>query len=133
MDETDAIVEASCNRIRPIMMTTVTTLTGLLPLVVPLPTFTQGFFAWLQGAGRIEWAMGAGSELYRGLGAVVLGGLTISTVFTLVLTPVGFSLALDLKRGFLHLLGYRSSEDLKAPPPRPHPELAPEREHALGS
>ena len=37
---------------------------------------------------------GAGSELYRGLGAVVLGGLLISTVFTLLLTPVLFSLLL---------------------------------------
>ena len=31
---------------------------------------------------------GAGSELYRGLGAVVVGGLVVSTIFTLILVPV---------------------------------------------
>jgi HAE1 family hydrophobic/amphiphilic exporter-1 len=40
---------------------------------------------------------GAGSELYRGLGSVVLGGLVVSTIFTLVLVPTLFSLALDAK------------------------------------
>ncbi|MGH7890110.1 MAG: efflux RND transporter permease subunit, partial [Thermodesulfobacteriota bacterium] len=40
---------------------------------------------------------GSGSELYRGLGSVVLGGLLVSTVFTLFLVPAVFSLAFDLK------------------------------------
>jgi HAE1 family hydrophobic/amphiphilic exporter-1 len=39
---------------------------------------------------------GAGSEFYRGLGSVVVGGLLISTVFTIFLIPALFSLALDL-------------------------------------
>ena len=47
--------------------TTMTTVLGLLPLVL-FP--------------------GAGSELYRGLGAVLLGGLLVSTVVTLVLVPL---------------------------------------------
>jgi HAE1 family hydrophobic/amphiphilic exporter-1 len=63
----EAILEAVAGRIRPIFMTTMTTLLGLLPLVL-IP--------------------GAGSELYRGLGAVLLGGLLVSTVVTLVLVPV---------------------------------------------
>jgi HAE1 family hydrophobic/amphiphilic exporter-1 len=67
----EAILESVRTRIRPIFMTTTTTVFGLIPLVL-FP--------------------GAGSELYRGLGAVVLGGLLISTVFTLLLTPVLFSL-----------------------------------------
>jgi HAE1 family hydrophobic/amphiphilic exporter-1 len=41
---------------------------------------------------------GAGSELYRGLGAVVLGGLLVSTFFTLILVPTLFSLMIDLRR-----------------------------------
>jgi HAE1 family hydrophobic/amphiphilic exporter-1 len=69
----EAILESVRTRIRPIFMTTTTTVFGLIPLVL-FP--------------------GAGSELYRGLGAVVLGGLLISTVFTLLLTPVLFSLLL---------------------------------------
>lgn len=71
----DAILESVRTRIRPIFMTTTTTVFGLLPLVL-MP--------------------GSGSELYRGLGAVVLGGLVVSTVFTLVLVPTLFSLMLDL-------------------------------------
>ncbi|NCA10801.1 efflux RND transporter permease subunit [bacterium] len=64
---TDAILEAVRSRIRPIFMTTLTTVLGLLPLVL-FP--------------------GAGSELYRGLGAVLLGGMLVSTLVTLVLVPL---------------------------------------------
>jgi HAE1 family hydrophobic/amphiphilic exporter-1 len=76
MPHRQAILESVRNRIRPICMTTATTVCGLSPLV---------FFP------------GAGSELYRGLGAVVLGGLVVSTVFTLLLVPTLFSLMMDLK------------------------------------
>ena len=38
---------------------------------------------------------GSGSELYRGLGSVVLGGLLVSTIFTILLTPLLLSLVLD--------------------------------------
>ncbi|HLU47521.1 MAG TPA: efflux RND transporter permease subunit, partial [Planctomycetota bacterium] len=62
----DAILGAVETRLRPIFMTTATSVFGMLPLVV---------------------SPGAGSELYRGLGSVVLGGLVVSTVFTLVLIP----------------------------------------------
>ncbi len=62
----DAIVEATRNRIRPIFMSTLTSVFGMLPLVL-LP--------------------GAGSELYRGLGSVVVGGLSLSALFTLVVIP----------------------------------------------
>ena len=70
----ESILQAISTRIRPIFMTTTTTVFGLAPLVL-FP--------------------GAGSELYRGLGSVVLGGLLVSTIFTLVLVPTLFSLALE--------------------------------------
>ncbi len=73
----EAICESVRTRLRPIFMTTLTSLFGMLPLVV-FP--------------------GEGSELYRGLGAVVLGGLACSTVFTLFLVPMLFSLVLDMQR-----------------------------------
>ncbi len=76
MDPREAIPASVHTRIRPIFMTTMTTVLGLLPLVV-FP--------------------GAGSELYRGLGSVVLGGLLVSTVFTLVLVPTVFVLAMDVR------------------------------------
>jgi HAE1 family hydrophobic/amphiphilic exporter-1 len=75
MDPHRAVLASVRTRIRPIFMTTITTVFGLLPLVV-FP--------------------GAGSELYRGLGSVVLGGLLVSTIFTLVLVPAMFSLMMDL-------------------------------------
>jgi HAE1 family hydrophobic/amphiphilic exporter-1 len=40
---------------------------------------------------------GPGSEIYRGLGSVVVGGLAVSTVFTLLLVPAVFSLAMDAR------------------------------------
>jgi HAE1 family hydrophobic/amphiphilic exporter-1 len=66
MDADAAILEATRNRIRPIFMSTLTSVMGMLPLVV-FP--------------------GAGSELYRGLGSVVVGGLSMSAVLTLMLVP----------------------------------------------
>jgi HAE1 family hydrophobic/amphiphilic exporter-1 len=41
---------------------------------------------------------GADSELYRGLGSAVLGGLTLSTIVPLLLVPVVYSLGLDAQR-----------------------------------
>ncbi len=72
----EAVPESVRIRIRPIFITTTTTVLGLLPLVL-FP--------------------GAGSELYRGLGAVVLGGLVLSTAFTLFLVPAVFILTMDMK------------------------------------
>ena len=66
MSVDEAIIEATRNRIRPIFMSTLTSLFGLVPLVV-FP--------------------GAGSELYRGIGTVVFGGLALSTVATLFIVP----------------------------------------------
>jgi HAE1 family hydrophobic/amphiphilic exporter-1 len=73
----EAISESVKIRVRPIMMTTMTTLFGLLPLVI---------------------SSGAGSELYRGIGSVVLGGLLVSTVFTLIVIPALFTLVVDAQR-----------------------------------
>ncbi|MEO1482419.1 MAG: efflux RND transporter permease subunit [Myxococcota bacterium] len=67
----DAVAGAVEGRVRPIFMSALTSLAGLLPLVL-FP--------------------GAGSELYRGIGAVVLGGLALSTVLTLFVVPALFVL-----------------------------------------
>ena len=76
LSATDAILASIRTRVRPIFMTTITTVLGLLPLVL-FP--------------------GAGSELYRGLGSGVLGGLVVSTIFTLILVPTMFSLAIEVR------------------------------------
>ncbi len=46
-------------------------------------------------------APGSGSELYRGIGSVVIGGLLLSTVFTLILVPAMLSLFLEVKAAML--------------------------------
>jgi HAE1 family hydrophobic/amphiphilic exporter-1 len=48
---------------------------------------------------------GAGSELYRGLGAVVVGGLIVSTLFTLIMMPCLLSLVLDARQALARLRG----------------------------
>ena len=48
---------------------------------------------------------GAGSELYSGLGAAIVGGLLVSTLFTLILVPVLFSLFNDFGQRMRRMLG----------------------------
>ena len=67
----DSLIAATRNRIRPIFMSTLTSVFGMLPLVV-FP--------------------GAGSELYSGLGSVVIGGLALSALLTLAIIPPMMSL-----------------------------------------
>jgi len=95
----EAILASVRTRIRPIFMTTSTTVLGLAPLV---------FFP------------GAGSELYRGLGAVVLGGLLVSTVFTLILVPTLFSLMMETKATLTRRFGLHA--DAPAAPSDAEPE-----------
>ena len=76
MQTADAVVEATRTRVRPIMMTTLTTIFGISPLVfVPR----------------------AGTELYRGLGIIVLFGLLFSTLITLTFMPSLLSLVLQAR------------------------------------
>ncbi|NIO07453.1 MAG: MMPL family transporter [Deltaproteobacteria bacterium] len=72
----EALLQSVKSRIRPIFMTSTTTIFAMLPLVI---------------------SRGSGSELYRGLGSAVLGGLAVSTLFTLVLIPTLYSLWLDFR------------------------------------
>ncbi len=71
MKPRDAIRLSVRTRTRPIFMSTSTSILGMAPLAL-FP--------------------GAGSELYRGLGSVVIGGLAASTIFTLLVVPTLFSL-----------------------------------------
>ncbi|HEU4530239.1 MAG TPA: efflux RND transporter permease subunit [Steroidobacteraceae bacterium] len=88
----EAVLQAIQLRIRPIFSTTAVSLVGMLPLaVVP----------------------GPGSTLYRGLGAVIVGGMMVSTLFTLILLPA------------LLRLGEREPADIveEPAPPRMKPQL----------
>jgi HAE1 family hydrophobic/amphiphilic exporter-1 len=76
MGHMEAIKESVSTRIRPIFMSTTTTLFGMLPLVL---------------------STGAGSELYRGLGSILLGGLAVSTLFTLFVIPALLAFAIKME------------------------------------
>ena len=97
----DAIYEACLVRFRPIMMTTMAALMGIIPVAV---------------------GVGAGSESRRPLGLAVLGGLVVSQLLTLYITPVIY-LYLDKLRHW----GMRHS---KQPPQEP---VAPPTEAAVAS
>jgi HAE1 family hydrophobic/amphiphilic exporter-1 len=66
MEYREAVLESTRSRLRPIYMSAATSIFGMLPLVV-FP--------------------GSGSELYRGLGSVILGGIAVSTIFTVFVIP----------------------------------------------
>ncbi|MBI4164277.1 MAG: efflux RND transporter permease subunit [Acidobacteria bacterium] len=68
---TEALVAAGKIRVRPILMTTLCTLFGLLPLALGL---------------------GSGAELQKPLALAVIGGLSLSTFITLLVMPVLYSL-----------------------------------------
>jgi HAE1 family hydrophobic/amphiphilic exporter-1 len=70
-DPIDALVEAGTIRLRPILMTTLCTLFGLLPLALGL---------------------GSGAELQKPLAIAVIGGLSVSTIITLIFVPTMISL-----------------------------------------
>jgi len=60
------VLESTRSRLRPIYMSATTSICGMLPLVL---------------------VPGAGAEMYQGLGSVLLGGLAVSTIFTVFVIP----------------------------------------------
>jgi len=77
MSKQDAIFESARTRVRPIFMSTLTSIFGMFPLVL-FP--------------------GAGSELYKGLGSVVIGGLFLSAIVILIIVPALLTLTVDEKK-----------------------------------
>lgn len=74
----EAVTSGGANRLRPVLMTTITTLAGMLPLAL---------------------SRGEGSEIWRPLGISMIGGLTLSTFITLVLVPVLYAIFEGRKKG----------------------------------
>ncbi|UOR11286.1 efflux RND transporter permease subunit [Halobacillus amylolyticus] len=74
-DRTEAILEAGPDRLRPILMTTLTTILGMLPLAL---------------------GIGQGAEAQQPLAVTIIFGLTVSSFFTLVLIPVVYTFFDDL-------------------------------------
>ena len=77
MDYREAVLESTKTRLRPIYMSASTSIFGMLPLVL---------------------IGGPGSEFYRGLGSVVLGGIAISTIFTVFVIPCLLMFAIKMEK-----------------------------------
>lgn len=77
MDYREAVLESTKTRLRPIYMSASTSVFGMLPLVL---------------------IGGPGSEFYRGLGSVVLGGIAISTIFTVFVIPCLLMFAIKMEK-----------------------------------
>lgn len=80
---TEAVIESCRTRLRPILMTTMTTVLGMLPLSL---------------------GIGEGSEVYRGMAITVMCGLTFSTLLTLVVIPILFTIVEDFIEKLAKLL-----------------------------
>jgi HAE1 family hydrophobic/amphiphilic exporter-1 len=90
MEKTTAILAAGRARLRPILMTTLTTVLGLLPMAI---------------------GIGEGAEVRTPMAIAVIGGLLVSTLLTLVVIPVVYSL-LDRKK---YPARHMTSSELPAP------------------
>ncbi|GBE08546.1 antibiotic efflux pump membrane transporter ArpB [bacterium BMS3Abin11] len=77
LNRRNAVAQAIHRRLRPILMSTLTSIGGMLPLLL-MP--------------------GAGTELYRGMAAVIVGGMSVSTLFTLILLPALLRIGEDTKQ-----------------------------------
>jgi HAE1 family hydrophobic/amphiphilic exporter-1 len=86
MDKYDAIVKGGRDRLRPILMTSFTTIFGLLPMILPL--LVPVLYGPFEGREKI-WAP---------VGLVVISGLITSTILTLIIMPTIYSLIDDLGR-----------------------------------
>ena len=86
-ERAEALVTAGRRRLRPVLMTTLTTMGGMLPMAL---------------------ARGDGAEMWGPMGKTAFGGLLVSTVVTLVLLPVIYSVTFRVRDRFAAILGRRS-------------------------
>jgi HAE1 family hydrophobic/amphiphilic exporter-1 len=105
----DAVLEAGPTRMRPVLMTAISTIFGMLP---------------------VAFGHGDGSEWRNPMGVVAIGGLATSTLLTLLVVPVVYTLVDDARTGLGRLLRrvHRGEEDA-SPAPRPELALAPDADH----
>jgi multidrug efflux pump len=93
----EALVQAGITRFRPVVLTAVTTVLGLVPLAIGLNFDFVGLFTAL--APNLYWG-GEQAAWWAPMAIAVIVGLTFATVLTLVLVPVMYSLIDDMSEWF---------------------------------
>ncbi len=107
MDKNDAIILAGKTRLRPVILTAVTTILGLIPLTVGINIdfiglFKGDFSKFIQfGAESSQW--------WSNMGVAVIFGLMFSTALTLVVVPVLYHMLTAVERVIQRKLGFLSS------------------------
>ncbi len=86
LERNEAIIQGGQHRMRPILITAVTTILGLMPMVAP--------FLFPQWFGPVEGR----AATWAPIGLVIIGGLTTSTFLTLIIIPTVYSLIDDFTR-----------------------------------
>ena len=88
METREAVIAAGCTRLRPVLLTAITTILGLLPMVTGI---SYDFHIM-----EISWASES-SQWWRSMAVAVIFGLIVATLLTLVVTPTFYSLLDSLK------------------------------------
>ncbi len=98
MEKNQAIIQGGRDRMRPIIMTAITTIFGVLPLA--LPTLLPQFF---QAAGRR-------GQMWAPISVAIIGGLTTSTFFTLIILPTFYSISDSVTTKVKTFLGFKNAK-----------------------
>ncbi|HEX8312754.1 MAG TPA: efflux RND transporter permease subunit, partial [Chthoniobacteraceae bacterium] len=96
LEPLEAVLEAAVSRFRPVLMTSLSTILGILPIAL---------------------ALGAGAESRRSMGIAVVGGLVVGTVLTLLVIPAMYTLLTSRKTG------RRTLEEVELTEEEPEPAL----------
>lgn len=105
MDKTEAIIQAGMIRFRPVILTAITTILGLIPLTTGLSVDFSALFS-----GNFAHALilgGESSQWWGPMGVAVIWGLSVATFLTLVVVPVMYS-TLEPIKDFLNKVLWRS-------------------------
>ena len=102
---TEAIVRAGCTRFRPVVLTAVTTILGLIPMAVGV-SFDFHALKWIVGAESSQW--------WGAMASAVIFGLAVATLLTLLVVPALYSLLNTMRERIMKLAHYPTEAEKEA-------------------
>jgi multidrug efflux pump len=123
VDTIDAIVDAGITRFRPVMLTAVTTVLGLVPMALGI-SFDFRTLEWSNGGYSSQW--------WGPMAIAIIWGLSIATVLTLVVVPTLYSFTDSISSFFMSLVKSEAvpEPELESPIRDPQPDMASTHEPA---